>query len=370
MKKLIKISPFIFVLFITLYSTCSYFLSNLKNISNFKTIGYYFLLNAGEGSYNDANEITIKNGKATLPAPSRKGYTFLGYSTTPDGNIDFNENIIDVELINNNNLYARWSLINYSITYNLNGGYLSQKKELYNIEESFSLPQPVRDGSTFLGWTGSNGDTPNLDVVVPKGTVGNLNYSANWNTQKFYVDVNPIIQNTLYYSGLDGFTFSVWINDNLVADHVIDYYNGEVEYGTKIRIYVYDRDGYSLKTFRDNTWIVKENINIQPEWYDDIPPTITSFSVTNLGYYDPKYGALKGWNIRVYIDGYDNGTGIQKYQTWLMPYGSGSGSARVDGNDRTLKNVLYLEEECGRTFCAYAIDNAGNEVERCETIRV
>ena len=35
-----------------------------------------------------------------------------------------------------------------------------------------------------------------------------------------------------------------------------------------------------------------------------------------------------------------------------------------------LKNVLYLEEKIGRTFCAYAIDNAGNESERCETIKV
>ena len=38
--------------------------------------------------------------------------------------------------------------------------------------------------------------------------------------------------------------------------------------------------------------------------------------------------------------------------------------------DRTLKNVLYLEEDSGRTFCAYAIDNAGNEAEMCETIKV
>ena len=207
-------------------------------------------------------------------------------------------------------------------------------------------------------------------MYVKKGTTGNLNYVANWNKQNFTVNISSIIQNVLYENGLDGFCFSVWINEILVADHVVDYYNDEIEYGTKLKVVVYDREGYSIKSFKENTWIVNSNININPIWYDDISPIITSFSVTNLGYYDPKYGDLKGWNIRVYINGYDTGTGIFKYQTWLKPFGSGTGALRKDGNDRILKNVLYLEEESGRTFCAYAIDNAGNESERCETIKV
>ena len=137
-----------------------------------------------------------------------------------------------------------------------------------------------------------------------------------------------------------------------------------------MRVYVYDRDGYSVTSFRDNTWTVTSSFNISPTWYDNIPPTITSFNVTNLGLFNPDIGTKAGWNIRIYIDAYDNGTGMQKFQTWLTPYGNGSGSGRKDGQDRILENVIYLDEPSGRTFCAYAIDNAGNEAERCATIRV
>lgn len=370
MKKILKISPFIIALLITLYSTYSYFTTSVSKKSLFNTNKYFFLLNAGEGKYENIDQLVINNNQTILPIPVRNGYTFLGYSDKTTELVDFTNQIKNAEMINNKQLYAKWSIVNYSINYNLNGGVLNSIKNSYTVEEAFSLSIPTKDGSTFIGWTGSNGGVPNTNVQIPKGTTGNLNYTANWNTPKYYVDVNPVIQNNLYSSGLDGFTFSIWINDNLVADHVTDYYNSEIEYGTKLKIYVYDRDGYSLKTFRENTWIVKEDLDIRPEWYDDVPPTITSFSVTNLGYYDPKYGADKGWNIRVFIEGYDNGTGINKYQTWLKPYGSGSGASRKDGNDRILKNVLYLEEASGRTFCAYAIDNAGNESERCETIKV
>ena len=227
----------------------------------------------------------------------------------------------------------------------------------------------IKEGNTFIGWTGSNGINPQKSLYVPKGTVNDLNYYANWDPYKYTVDVNPIIQNVSYNSGLTGFTFSVWLDGVLVADHVTDYYNSAVPYGTKLRVYVYDRDGYSVKSFRDYTWTVTSYLEIVPIWYDDIPPTITSFSVTNLGYKNG-YSDKAGWNVRIYIYGYDNGTGISLYQTWLKPYMNGQGGARKDGNDRTLIGVLYLEQPEGRTFCAYAIDAAGNETEKCETIKV
>ena len=359
MKKLIKLIFIVLAFILGVKSTYSYFSSSYVNESKFKTKKYNFVLNGNGGTYVDLDKVIVKNNKVLLPQPIREGYTFVNYGV--DNNI---------ENINNKELYANWSINIYNINYNLNGGYLSNKKESYTVEDAFNLETPQKDGSNFIGWTGSNGNVPESDVYISKGTTGDLNYMANWDTQKFTIDVNSIIQNNLYSSGLDGFTFSIWLNDILVADHVIKYYNSEIEYGAKLKIYVYDKEGYSIRSFREKTYIVQSDLDIRPEWYDDIPPTITSFSVTNLGYYDSKYGDIKGWNIRVYINGYDNGTGIYKYQTWLKPYGSGTGAERKDGNDRILKNVLYLEEASGRTFCAYAIDNAGNEAEMCETIQV
>jgi len=425
----------------TLGFTSTYFYTSYKSINEFNAKSYNLKLNGSGGTYKSSN-IIVNNDKVTLPTPQKNGYSFKGYSGLNGGNVDYSTSISNVNSINNKEIYAvydintytlsynlnggnmsgqktsynveetftlptptkkgytftgwtgtglnsatkkvtipkgsignrsytaNWSVNNYSISYNLNGGSISGQKTSYNVEQSFTLPTPSKTGYTFTGWTGSNGNTKQKNVSISKGTTGNLSYTANWQINTYTVDVNPIIHNVAHNAGLNGFTFSVWLDGTLVADHVTDYYNGAIPYGTRMRVYVYDRDGYSVTSFRDKTWTVTSSFDINPTWYDNIPPTITSFNVTNLGLFNPDIGTKAGWNIRVYIDAYDNGTGIQKFQTWLMPYGNGSGSGRKDGQDRILENVIYLDEPSGRTFCAYAIDNAGNEAERCATIRV
>ncbi len=73
----------------------------------------------------------------------------------------------------------------YKITYDLDGGVLNDGPHYpgsyAEISLPFSLSIPTKDGYEFIGWTGSNGDTPELEVRIPKGTTGNLNYKANWN---------------------------------------------------------------------------------------------------------------------------------------------------------------------------------------------
>lgn len=46
--------------------------------------------------------------------------------------------------------------------------------------KTFTLPIPKKEGYTFLGWTGSNGNTPQIEVVIPKGSSGDRSYTANW----------------------------------------------------------------------------------------------------------------------------------------------------------------------------------------------
>lgn len=369
MKKKIKMLLLLIGLLTIQIGLTSALFNSTSSISNtFNTIRYSFSLNSNGGVFK-SHSVDITNNGTKLPIPSKSGYSFIGYSDSIGSEIITTEQVNDVSLINNKTIYANWDTNAYRVNYFLNGGSLSNPKYSYNVEEDFYISDPTKEGNTFIGWTGSNGINPQKSLYVPKGTVNDLNYYANWDPYKYTVDVNPIIQNVSYNSGLTGFTFSVWLDGVLVADHVTDYYNSAVPYGTKLRVYVYDRDGYSVKSFRDYTWTVTSYLEIVPIWYDDIPPTITSFSVTNLGYKNG-YSDKAGWNVRIYIYGYDNGTGISLYQTWLKPYMNGQGGARKDGNDRTLIGVLYLEQPEGRTFCAYAIDAAGNETEKCETIKV
>lgn len=368
MKKFIKLSILVLSIFCSISNTLALFSTTSDIQNDFYTKKYSFNLNATGGAFENT-DININDKNVILPIPIKNGYNFLGYSDSLNGNVIYSNNINDIDLINNTSIYAKWDTKTYTITYDLNGGTLNNPKTNYNVEERFTLPIPTKTGYDFVGWTGTGISSPVYNLTINNST-GNKSFVANWKIKKYSVDINSIIQNKTYSAGLSGFTFSVWINGTQVADHVIDYYNDSVDYGSNVRVYVYDRTGYNVTSFRDNTWTITNDLTINPTWYDNIPPTITSFSVTNLGLYDENRGEAGGWNIRVYINGYDEGTGIQKYQTWLVPYKNGTGDGLEDGNERVMTNVLYLNEPEGRTFCAYAIDNAGNEAEKCDTIRV
>lgn len=86
-------------------------------------------------------------------------------------------------------LTAKMIPIEYEIQYNLNGGTITGNNPVkYNIEtESFDLINPVKEGYTFSGWTGSNGTSLQTRVTIDKGSTGNkvynANYSANENTK-------------------------------------------------------------------------------------------------------------------------------------------------------------------------------------------
>ena len=83
-------------------------------------------------------------------------------------------------------LYARW-IVNYTIIYDLQGGEISNFV-IYNIETpSFILNNPTKEGYTFIGWTGNNGDIPELSVSVEHGTIGDLEFTANWAINQYTI---------------------------------------------------------------------------------------------------------------------------------------------------------------------------------------
>lgn len=53
----------------------------------------------------------------------------------------------------------------------------------YDSDEATTLPTPSYVGSqcTFTGWTGSNGETPQLQVTIPVGNTEDKTYTANFN---------------------------------------------------------------------------------------------------------------------------------------------------------------------------------------------
>lgn len=156
---------------------------------NTYTIAYN--ANGGTGSMENSTHTYGIASKLTKNSFTKESYDFIGWSKTASGQKEFidEENIINLtdqeETIT---LYAKYEPKNYSITYDLVGGTLSQKPTSYNIESvELTLPTPTKNGYIFTGWTGSNGTTPQKSVVIPTGTTGNKNYTANWEKANFKV---------------------------------------------------------------------------------------------------------------------------------------------------------------------------------------
>ena len=110
---------------------------------------------------------------AAIAEPTKAGYTFGGWTPAV------------AETVTGDAAYtAQWTATEYKITYELDGGALDEGEsnpETYTVEtETFTLANPTRSGYNFLGWTGSNGETAQIEVSVAQGTMGDLTYTANW----------------------------------------------------------------------------------------------------------------------------------------------------------------------------------------------
>ena len=125
----------------------------------------------------------------------------------------------------------------YNITYELNGGSVSNNETLRRVYASISsietLPTLTKDEYVFIGWTGSNGNIPELNVTPQADVAQNLHYVANW---KLYGDVNEdgVINGkdtTLirrYINGEQYFTKSQQLAADVNADGVVNDLDVEV----------------------------------------------------------------------------------------------------------------------------------------------
>lgn len=173
------------------------------------------------------NTLQVMDGAlvdGTYEIPTRKGYSLQKWflaGDTAQTEIKIGANGIPEDGVTGDmDLYAFWMQDVYTISYDLDGGHISGSYQTkYTVTTRYTLPVPVKDGYTFAGWTGSNGTTPETEVVIPTGTTGNLLYQAHW-----------IAQYTVtYHPGNDTQNFSTEISENetlnvLPADPVRDGY--------------------------------------------------------------------------------------------------------------------------------------------------
>ena len=129
----------------------------------------------------------------TITVPQKTGYNFLGYYESAVGSTQYiDENGLltsdanSASFVLTKDWYAKWSPINYTITYTgLDGSSFdptNPNNATYTIETAtFTLTNPTKTGYDFRGWSGTGlaGDT-NKSVSIALGSHENKSFTANW----------------------------------------------------------------------------------------------------------------------------------------------------------------------------------------------
>ncbi len=147
----------------------------------------------GNGSDSGSTETQIV--EYGMPTPlnmngfARECYAFVGWSTTYNGDVEYEDGAIITDLTTENitYLYAKWERIAVKITFNLNGGTLPEGYDtvmmIYNTEFPYTLPIPEKaqngeESYEFLGWSYSSSPTGNKIYVLETPSTSTLH--AHW----------------------------------------------------------------------------------------------------------------------------------------------------------------------------------------------
>ena len=141
---------------------------------------------------------TVNSAYDTLPSPTKEGYTFDGWWTTSDNSgIQITKDSICVTY--NRNLYAHWTPITYTISYNGNGstsGSTASSSHTYDQAQDLTANGFGKTGYTFIGWaTSATGEV----VYNDQQSVENLTSTqgatitlyAKWTPNEYTVSFNP-----------------------------------------------------------------------------------------------------------------------------------------------------------------------------------
>jgi uncharacterized protein (TIGR02145 family)/uncharacterized repeat protein (TIGR02543 family) len=129
---------------------------------------YVITFNAEGGAVSPSNGATGEDGKlAALPTPTKEGYTFDGWFTAATGGTKVE---LSTVFPADATIYARWTLITYTITFDATGGEVTPASAITGEGGKLTLtalPTPTKEGYTFDGWftAATGGEVVTLNKV-------------------------------------------------------------------------------------------------------------------------------------------------------------------------------------------------------------
>ena len=272
------------------------YLGNLTVYAQWTPNNYTYNINYVSSSNKSLGSDTVAgtfDTSKTVTPPAKTGYTTPAAQT------------VKFDSTSAKTITFTYQLINYTISYDINGGNaLSGQRTSYNIESStYTLPIPSRKGYKFIGWTGSNSNTPQKSVTITTGSTGDKSYKANW-------EANSL---TICYHSNGAFGGNKFENNSWTNNAILDYEQSrDIVIRTEIA-----KEGYA----NDN---------------------LKRWGVTN-------YSTKRENSLYLYKNGY---IGTGKYNT--KPNGSG---IEIDEN-KTFNSVIELANYLG-----VSIDSKDNSID-------
>lgn len=134
-----------------------------------------YILGGGVNAPENSGTYTVED-VITLVPPTKAGYRFDGWS---------NGGLIEKGSTGDKEFTATWSIIDYKISYELNGGTNHAKNpESYTVNSAdITLNEPTRPGYRFEGW--SDGGT------IPHGSNGDKTFVAQWEANSNTIKYDP-----------------------------------------------------------------------------------------------------------------------------------------------------------------------------------
>jgi len=268
--------------------------ANVTLYAKWTAIAYTITYNLNEGTNHNDNPtgFNVETPTITLQSPTKTGYTFAGWFNNAGLTGDAVTQIAQGSTANVV-LYAKWTLTNYSITYNLNEGTNHNDNPAgFNVETpTITLQSPTKTGYAFGGWFNNEGLTGEAITQIAQGSTANVTLYAKWAAIAYTITYNlnegtnhndnptgfnvETLTITLQSPTKTGYTFSGWFNNAGLTGEAIT----QITQGSAANVTLYAKwtlTNYSI-TYNLN---LGTNHNDNPTGFNFETPTITLLNPT------------------------------------------------------------------------------------------
>ena len=243
---------------------------------------------------------------------TREGYTFNDWNTAANGSGTAYADKAKVTLAADLTLYAQWTPIEYTITYNLDGGTnAASNPASYTIQSAaITLADPTKEGYIFGGWYDNAQFTGTAVTEIAAGSTGAKTFYAKWTAKVFTItfvddDGETVLHTqeaaygeTIVYSGTTPtkaataqytYTFAGW-------DPELATVTGDATYKAKYNAVV---NTYTITWKNDDGTVLETDLNVEygaTPSYDGEAPTkaaTAQYTYTFAGW-DPTPAAVTG----------------------------------------------------------------------------